>query len=804
MINPASILVSGIDSFHGTLRAYPGLYDTLRFFLAGLFFDFTRRFVAFVFSIFSQGFTVTARISDNEEVFDWVSHYISLSLQSKTPDANAILTNGNRNKNKNKLHQKQSAGGTSGTTRQDYSLRSFILEGIWPTGRSAPRDIQLTTKRFHPLDHDDFDPHFGGGGCIPPPPPAGGGGNGRSGWDDGDSDDGGIRNEDDEMDCDVDMGVNGMVDNVQLDMTPSHVVFDRRQDIPGQREETWIVMSTYFATHQLFISLVRAAQRSFGTKTTRRTMIFTTDPMGVLWHRSSAKPIRPWNSVIMPPGIKEWIYNDAREFLAEREFYSKRGLPHRRGYLFYGVPGSGKSSLISALAAKLKLDIYVVNLGSPLLNDDSLAGLLATCPARCLLLMEDIDCAFSNRGEQKKSNNNNDKASTYDHNDENQDQEPDADAADEAEQDHPSSASEGAEEEENPASLQRMDAASSSSDQPPTPVSADLVAEDRADDSAMQVASAPRILPAPAPARVPARARSRGRAHAHAHTDLGPNHGGDVNRARGVTLSGLLNALDGVASSEGRLLFCTTNWRENIDPALSRPGRCDVWIEFKHATQSQARDLFMHFYDEAHEREPSSAHSNSKQDLSDETNDKNTSKQEKSPIAEAEADPSATGDTETDSHDHEKSHDSSNNDGEDSPDCDVLIKHAQRASNQVPSGNGKGISRPKPTEENGGMGNITQFNAPNPASKYFTPAEIFAFAKEFALNIPEDTISVSALTGFLVKYKRRPDLAVSAVAEWVEGGCAQDPTMTSLRGGMGIAGGGMPFDHPLARPLPRI
>ena len=39
-----------------------------------------------------------------------------------------------------------------------------------------------------------------------------------------------------------------------------------------------------------------------------------------------------------------------------------------------------------------------------------------------------------------------------------------------------------------------------------------------------------------------------------------------------VTLSGLLNALDGAIAGEGRLLFCTTNYVDRIDRALSRPG----------------------------------------------------------------------------------------------------------------------------------------------------------------------------------------------------------------------------------------
>jgi chaperone BCS1 len=64
----------------------------------------------------------------------------------------------------------------------------------------------------------------------------------------------------------------------------------------------------------------------------------------------------------------------------------------------------------------------------------------------------------------------------------------------------------------------------------------------------------------------------------------------------GVTLSGLLNALDGVSSREGRVLFLTTNHPERLDPALVRPGRVDRKVELGHATADQARRLFLWFY----------------------------------------------------------------------------------------------------------------------------------------------------------------------------------------------------------------
>ena len=63
-----------------------------------------------------------------------------------------------------------------------------------------------------------------------------------------------------------------------------------------------------------------------------------------------------------------------------------------------------------------------------------------------------------------------------------------------------------------------------------------------------------------------------------------------------MTFSGLLNALDGVASAEERILFMTTNHIERLDPALIRPGRIDVTTLIDDASPSQTKRLFLKFY----------------------------------------------------------------------------------------------------------------------------------------------------------------------------------------------------------------
>lgn len=66
--------------------------------------------------------------------------------------------------------------------------------------------------------------------------------------------------------------------------------------------------------------------------------------------------------------------------------------------------------------------------------------------------------------------------------------------------------------------------------------------------------------------------------------------------ARDVTTSGLLNALDGVATPHGLVTIMTTNHPERLDPALSRPGRVDRTLEFGLPDSATIARHFEFFY----------------------------------------------------------------------------------------------------------------------------------------------------------------------------------------------------------------
>lgn len=63
-----------------------------------------------------------------------------------------------------------------------------------------------------------------------------------------------------------------------------------------------------------------------------------------------------------------------------------------------------------------------------------------------------------------------------------------------------------------------------------------------------------------------------------------------------ITLSSILNVLDGINSQPGQIVIMTSNHIEKLDPALIRPGRIDISIEVGNATTNQAREYFKYFY----------------------------------------------------------------------------------------------------------------------------------------------------------------------------------------------------------------
>lgn len=125
------------------------------------------------------------------------------------------------------------------------------------------------------------------------------------------------------------------------------------------------------------------------------------------WRKGGKLPVRPVSTVFTKDDAGQMIVRAIKEFEAKREWCLSRGLPHRLGVLLDGPPGSGKSSLLHAIASESGRSLFYLNLGG-VDDDKELTSLLSSGRnwKKTLLVIEDFDATGAKvsrkKGDDKK------------------------------------------------------------------------------------------------------------------------------------------------------------------------------------------------------------------------------------------------------------------------------------------------------------------------------------------------------------------------------------------------------------------
>jgi len=198
--------------------------------------------------------------------------------------------------------------------------------------------------------------------------------------------------------------------------------------------------------------------------------IWRFDLKSSFWSKVVARKPRDFTLVVLEKEMKKMILDDLSWFLKEdtADFYSSHGIPYHRAYLFFGPPGSGKTSTIFALAGAFERNLCFIQ-SDIAMTDDNFRIAVGQAPPKSIIVMEDVDSLFT------------------------------------------------------------------------------------------------------------------------VHRETNSKHSS-------LTFSGFLNAIDGLASPEDVVFVLTTNHPEVLDPALLRPGRVDVRVEFKTPNWEMAREYFLTYY----------------------------------------------------------------------------------------------------------------------------------------------------------------------------------------------------------------
>ncbi|GER27961.1 P-loop containing nucleoside triphosphatehydrolases superfamily protein [Striga asiatica] len=151
-----------------------------------------------------------------------------------------------------------------------------------------------------------------------------------------------------------------------------------------------------------YIPHVIAQGKAIAARERRRKLYTNTKEDGDnLWSYETFDHPATFETLAMDPAKKHDIINDLRKFADSKDYYKKIGKAWKRGYLLFGPPGTGKSSMIAAMANLLEYDVYDLELTS-VTDNTELRKLLIDTSGKSIIVIEDIDCSINLTGQREK------------------------------------------------------------------------------------------------------------------------------------------------------------------------------------------------------------------------------------------------------------------------------------------------------------------------------------------------------------------------------------------------------------------
>jgi len=161
-------------------------------------------------------------------------------------------------------------------------------------------------------------------------------------------------------------------------------------------EKVTLQITKFGRSHSFFNELIQTVKR-LDDGEPNEIKVFNYDPCH--WEFITSIPKREMNSVFIPNETKKEILNALDKFANNESFYKERGIPYQLGILLEGPPGTGKTSLVKAIASYINKNISTI---SPTYLYD-LPRSLGSFKESSIMVIEDIDTSIITNDRKNKN-----------------------------------------------------------------------------------------------------------------------------------------------------------------------------------------------------------------------------------------------------------------------------------------------------------------------------------------------------------------------------------------------------------------
>jgi mitochondrial chaperone BCS1 len=177
---------------------------------------------------------------------------------------------------------------------------------------------------------------------------------------------------------------------IDIEYTNKNIILATADDI--RKYETLVLSAK---TQQTLLDFVEDARSSNANPEKNDKLICRILKPGGMWGILSKIAKRSDKTLFLDIDLDE-LFNHIQTFFDDEDDYIQHGVPFKMNFLFHGIPGTGKTSLIYTIASHFNLDISFLNITKDL-DDNTFTRAITNLPENSILVLEDIDALFVDR-----------------------------------------------------------------------------------------------------------------------------------------------------------------------------------------------------------------------------------------------------------------------------------------------------------------------------------------------------------------------------------------------------------------------